>query len=125
MSKRNGLIAVIAFLLGVFVSNGQNRIPEGAKPYSPTRLQWLALDMEAQGHLELSEHQEYSIDFVPLDKQNAILVYVRYMPKVDREIMNSRVENEKDIIKTKAKYEGWSSWLKVTEDVKMVDVTKK
>lgn len=42
------VLCVAAFALGVLLTHAQNRIPEGARAYSPTRLQWLALEMEAQ-----------------------------------------------------------------------------
>jgi hypothetical protein len=125
MSKRNGLIAAAAFLLGVFVSNGQSRVTEGAKPYSLTRLQWLALDMEARMHMDMTDRDGISFDFVSLEEENAILLHVRYLPRADREIMNQRIEIAKNVINIKAKYEGWSSWLKIREDVKMAEPNAK
>ncbi|SRR5216684_1350296 len=124
MFKRTVLIAASAFVLGIVITSAQNRaLPEGARPYTPTRLQWLALDMEARMHKDLSTEDGFSLDFVGLDKDNAILIYVRYLPSADREIMNSIIENAKTVIGMSAKSEGWP-WLKIREDVKMVPPKK-
>jgi hypothetical protein len=122
MLNRNLTASVIAFVLLVVIMSAQNRqLPEGARPYSPTRLQWLAVDMEARMGQKLSMDDGFSIDFVGLDTENTILLYVRYLPSVDREILNGSIETAKKVISVTAKSEGWSSWLKVREDVKMVE----
>jgi hypothetical protein len=77
--------------------------------------------MEAQMGQNFSMGEGYSMDFVGLAAENTILLYVRYLPSVNREIMNGSIENAKNVISIAAKGEGWSSWLKIREDVKMVD----
>ena len=122
MLKRFVYVCALAFVLLTFITSAQNRqLPEGARPYSPTRLQWLALNMEAQMGQNFSMGEGYSMDFVGLAAENTILLYVRYLPSVNREIMNGSIENAKNVISIAAKGEGWSSWLKIREDVKMVD----
>ena len=118
--KLNPYIALVAFVAGVFVPNAQNReMSEGEKPYSPTRLEWLAVNMEAQMRTDVSDRDGYSLDFAAPPGQNTILIYVRYLPRVEREIMNTRIETAKQVIAIAAKARGWSSWLKIREDVKM------
>jgi len=115
------IFVALAFLAGVSVTGGQSRgLPEGAKPYTPTRLEWIAMEMEAGSRIDL-ERDEFMMDFVDLADQDAILIYVRYHPDVNREYMNLSIENAKHLIGLKAKQRGWDSWLTVKEDVKMVD----
>ena len=91
-------------------------------PYTPTRLEWLALSMEAQLGQRLSPEDPYSVSFVELDSENTILIYARYLPTLDRRILNTRIENAKEVIRLAAQAKGWSSWLKIREDVKMQEV---
>jgi hypothetical protein len=117
--KLNPFMAIVAFVAGVFVTSAQTRaMSEGEKPYSPTRLEWLAVNMEAQMRIDLSDRDGFSLDFAAPPGQNTILIYVRYLPRVEREIMNARIETAKQVIAIAAKARGWS-WLKVQEDVKM------
>jgi hypothetical protein len=126
MVKLNHLALVVAaFLIGALASRGQSpALTEGAKPYTPSRLEWLALSMEAQSRVELSS-DSFSIDFTALEKENAILIFVRYLPNAHRELMNLRIENNKELINTIAKNMGWSAWLKIREDVKMEQLPTK
>ena len=74
--------------------------------------------MEAQARVELTTESNFSIDFVPLENKDAI-IFVRYLPNVNRELMNLQIEHNKGLIAVMAKNRGWSSWLKIQEDVKM------
>ena len=96
---------------------GQN---EGLKPYTPTRLEWLALDYNARLRVELSESSGFSMGFVDV-KGDTILIYVRYFLSVNRETMNMAINGAREVISMDAKSRGWSSWLKMKEDVKMVE----
>ena len=95
------------------------QINEGSKPYIPTRLEWFALEMNSTYRVELSESTNYSIQFIPLEKSNTILICVFYMPSADRELMNTHIENIKEMVKLNAKSRGWNSWLKINENIKM------
>lgn len=125
MPKRHLPLVLAVFVLGVVIGSAQNRIPEGLRPYSPNRIQWLALTMEAQMRVDLSRESGYSLDFVGLEPKNAILIYVRYLPTVDREIMNGRIDTARKIINVAAKSEGWLPWLKIEEDVKIAEEPKR
>jgi hypothetical protein len=96
---------------------GQN---EGLKPYTPTRLEWLALDYNARLRVEFSESSGFSMAFVET-KGDTILIYVRYVPSVNREAMNMAINGAREVISMDAKSRGWSSWLKMKEEVKMVE----
>jgi hypothetical protein len=111
-----------AFLAGIFTSKAQTgSIPEGMKPYTPTRLEWLAATMEAQMRDDLTGPTDFSMDFVASSNQNTLLIYVRYLPTARREIMNLRIENARKVVAIESEAKGWNSWLKVREDVKMTE----
>jgi hypothetical protein len=126
MPKPNHIAWLLAaFLVGVLATSAQSPArTEGAKPYTPSRLEWLALTMEAQSRLELSL-DSFSIDFVAVENENAILIFVRYLPKANRELMNLRIEHNRNLINTMAKNRGWSGWLKIREDIKMDELPNK
>jgi hypothetical protein len=86
---------------------------------APTRLQWLALYMQAAARHEASASEGYTMGFAGLESENTILIHVRYLPSVNREIMNGAIATARTIIEHEAKIEGWTPWLKVREDVKM------
>jgi hypothetical protein len=77
--------------------------------------------MEIRSHVELSDSTKFSANFVALQEEDAVLVYVRYLPTVDQSSMKSQIENLKDELTQRASSHGWSGWLKIREDVKMVD----
>lgn len=92
---------------------------EGAKPYTPSRLEWLAVELNAGSRVPLSVENGYSMDFVPLENENTILIFVKYLPSVNREIMNMDINTSREIIAMESKARGWSSWLRVKERVEM------
>ena len=67
---------------------------EGWKPYAPTRLEWLAVNLNAQLRVDFSAHNSYAMGFVPFEKEDAIIIYVSYLPSVDRPTMNIAISAE-------------------------------
>jgi hypothetical protein len=90
------------------------------QPYVPTRLEWLALELNATSRVDLSLDSKYGMSFIDHDSEDTILIFVRYLPTVDREIMNKSIDNAKKSISKMAESRGWSSWLKVKESVEMI-----
>jgi hypothetical protein len=85
----------------------------------------MALELNAEMHVDLSEASGYSIQFVDLQNENAILIFVRYLSSTNRDLVNLAVKGAKDVISTKAKQRGWSSWLKVRESVEAVEISSR
>ena len=86
-------------------------MPEGGKPYSPTRLEWLTLDLAAHLRVPLSESTGYSMDFAAPPGTDGIVISVRYLPSVNREVMNLNIDSARKIIAFDSKVYGWSRWL--------------
>jgi hypothetical protein len=91
---------------------------EGSEPYSPSKLEWFAMDMNVSSKTDISDGGMMMM-FVGLEKSNEVLIYVRYLPSADRELINTRIKNARELIKIRAKNYGWDNWLKIKEDVKM------
>lgn len=113
-----GVLIIIAFLTGTWAQDHLSTL-EGWKPYTPSRLQWLALELNAALRVPLSVESGYLMDFVPIENEDAILIYVRYLPSVNREVMNISIDSARNVITIKAEGYGWTSWLKVKEEIKL------
>jgi hypothetical protein len=98
-----------------------NRMPEGATLYTPSRLEWFAVELNAEQRVDLFFDRGFMMSFAGLEKENTLLIYVRYGPTVDREEMNKTINSAREIISMRAKSRGWSSWLRIREDVKLLD----
>jgi len=52
-------------------------------------------------------------------KKYVFLIYVRYLPTVNRQVMNIALDATRKVIDITAKNYGWDSWLKVREDIQL------
>jgi hypothetical protein len=90
----------------------------GLTPYTPTKIEWLALDVRSQLQQNVSADSLFSLSVVHVDHET-LLIVVRYPPTVNREIMSSAVDSARRIIMTTAKSYGWENWVKIREQVEM------
>ena len=60
------------------------------------------------------------MDFGNPSGTDSIVIFVRYAPSVNREVMNINIDAAKRTIVFDSKAFGWSQWLKVEEDVQML-----
>jgi hypothetical protein len=108
-------IALLVFGCMVFAQD-RSRL-QGWKPYTPTRLEWLAVDLNASLRIAgIMESSHFDMSFIPLEDEDAILIYVVHLPGVDRKAIRTSVDYAKAVIATKVKTLGWS-WLKVKEKI--------
>lgn len=129
--RKSVVLAVSTFLAcvgtGILAfAQGRPTNLEGSRPYTPTRLEWLAVELNAQTRKDMTAESEYAIEFLPFGKEDAILIYVTYLPSVDkvpegRQGMNLAVETARKVISIKSKSRGWSSWLKVKERIELAE----
>ena len=114
---------VAAVVLTVHAQQGTaaSNMLEGSKPYTPTRLEWLAVELNAKHRTDQlrSNGYGYSICFVPLAKEETILIAVAYSAhETNRELMNISVDSAREMVEMTAKARGWDGWLKIREQVK-------
>jgi hypothetical protein len=91
----------------------------GFQPYTPTRIEWLALSLQSNLRQDATVDSPFSLNVVNSDHET-ILILVRYQPNADREIMNMSVETAREVTQITAKSYGWNSWVKIKERVEMV-----
>ncbi len=72
----------------------------------------------------MSGPDRFDLTFVGIGNEDTLLIYVRYLPRVNREVMNIRIEGAKQYIEDERKNRGWP-WLKIREDVKMQELPAK
>src|SRR5665213_2555399 len=108
MSRITLSFPLVLLILCAVTFAQQKPIPEGAKPYTPTRAEWLALELEAQLRVSIS-HSDYSMDFVSPAGTDTVVILVAYMPDVDRVVMNKAIDVARNVIDLKSKGRGWSS----------------
>lgn len=112
------MFLMVALTTSVMSQSNKEQL-KGSKPYIPTRLDWLAVDLNSSLRVPITVESFYSLDFVALHDRDTIAIVVRYNPSADRSIMNLSIDTAKQIVGMKAKNHGWSDWLKVEENVKM------
>jgi hypothetical protein len=87
---------------------------EGDQPYTPTRVEWLALEMST---LAPMQYDKYIVVFRPVKDADAILIQVVHEPDVDVDAMNTRLNQLRDLLMKRAKIRGWDSWLRIRDKV--------
>lgn len=91
---------------------------EGAKPYTPSRLEWLAVKLNAELGRQFSQGG-FQMLFVPAETENTILIIVNYFKgTVPEGQIETEVKHAKKVIQLTAKARKWDSWLEVKEIVK-------
>jgi hypothetical protein len=90
----------------------------GLTPYTPTKIEWLALDVRSQLQQDASADSAFFLSVVHVDHET-LLISVRYLPTVNREMMNSAIDSARKVIMNTAKSYGWDNWVKIREQVEM------
>jgi hypothetical protein len=105
-------------------AQGRTAQPEGAKPYTPTRLEWLAVELNARMREDFGPDRDYALSFVADSKHDTIVILASYLPSVNREAMRVTINYARKAVSLLSDYRGWSSWLKVREQVEAAQQDK-
>ena len=108
------LLGAICFCAYATSQDNQDKL-EGSKAYIPSRLEWLAVDLNASLRVSFSNENKYYMGFAH-GQDDSIIIYIRYMPDVNRELMNKTIDSTKEIIKMRLESHKWTS-IKIKEDV--------
>ena len=101
-----------------FVHAQQGAKTEGAKPYTPTRLQWLAVKLNAELGRQFSAGG-FQMLFVPKEADNTIVILVNYFKDSVRPgQIEAEIKHTKQVISLTAQARKWEKWLKVKQLVK-------
>lgn len=111
--------ALLLFLMAQSAIGQQQQTRQGLQPYTPTRIEWLALVLQSQLRQDFTPDSPFALNVINTDHET-ILIFVRYQPHVDREILNMTVDTAREVAQITTKSYGWSSWVKIKERVEMV-----
>ena len=114
------IIFVLMVLFIVLIKPSMTLALEGYKGYTPSRLEWLAVELNASHRVDLHGSLDYLMTFVPIEKSDTILIYVRYLRSVNREVMNLNIDSVRKVIDMIAKRHGWY-WLNVKENIQLAN----
>ena len=89
----------------------------GLEKYTPTRLEWLALQLNDLFRRDDVAQDRFSIYYTPGIDGESIRVQVIYFDNVDKEIMDMWISRSKTYALKMAEFYGWSSWIKVEVDI--------
>ena len=121
MNKTSGVLAcAVVMAVAAMVARAGDAGTEGEKPFTPSRLEWLAVYLNATARVTFAD-SGYRIDFVPLKNKGTILVHASYLEKSDRDRLKMDVETAKKVAALYAKDYEWDSWLKIEESVKRIE----
>lgn len=95
----------------------------GLTPYTSTKIEWLALDVRSRLQQDVSADRSFFLSIVHVDHET-LLILVRYLPTVNREMMNNTIKSARKLIMTTAKSYGWDNWVKIRERVEMSPLKK-
>ena len=103
----------------------------GLTPYTPTKIEWLALTVNSQLQYERYANDPYELFVVQAD-HDTLQIFIRYLPAVyprpragdprpfpagDPGAMKSEVIAAREKIMVAAKRYGWETWVKIQEPV--------
>jgi hypothetical protein len=118
-----GLFASAVMATSIAEAQPTKTIQPGMALYTPTRIEWLTLNANAELRKDVTIDSRFYMAFVASDHET-ITIFVRYHPSEDRETINYAVRNAKEIISAMAKSRNWDKWLKISEKVEMFRVEK-
>jgi hypothetical protein len=112
----------IVFTAGVLL--GAKAKPSGADPYTPTKREWLAVEINSFLSREWSKDSPFMMFAAPGRDENEITAAVVFMPEdkeaidVHRKSAESALRNFRDHIEKAGEARGWDDWLVVRERFK-------
>jgi hypothetical protein len=120
MKKSNLVVLLLVVVVtGAGVLFAQvNAARQGSQPYTPTRLEWLAVALNAADRTDPSPDKLYELFYMQNELEDAIIINVFYHPAVNREIMNADIIGAQKVIKAYIEAYGWD-WVRIRENVQM------
>lgn len=74
----------------------------GLQPHIPTRIEWLTTVLQASLRSDITEESKFLLQIASPDSET-ILIYVRYLPNVNREVMNLHIDAAREVIRITSK----------------------
>jgi hypothetical protein len=122
------ICAVVAGFVAVFAtlhSTGAPRPAEpGMLPYTPSRIEWLALELEASYRQDFSRDSDYDLHYLA-KPPSTILIFIHYRSTASAGTVDYAINTAKQLASQGASIHRWSSWVKVEVQRKAVPASTK
>jgi hypothetical protein len=130
MKKRTLLVATIVLIMfsnivgcdfnkeqekSIAPNKIESSVTEGSILYTPTKLEWLAMDLNMRYRKDLLDSKGFSIHFRSSTLKDTVIIAVTYIDSVDRRLMKKEILKARDRIKMTSKEYGWDAWVKISE----------
>ena len=110
---------VAAFVAGLQVhSHAAPSTEPGMMPYTPTRIEWLALDLEASYHQDFNHDTDCSLHYIS-KPPNTVLIFVHYTSQTSPETVDNAIAAAKQVVKADAASHNWS-WVRIEVQRKFI-----
>lgn len=117
-AKTFGITAIVVATLTTIMLYGQSQaVLQGTAPYTPSRIEWLTVELNAFARLETLDTDRFRLAFTLKPNEDKIVIQVRYLPEVERANMNSAIDAARNVVNILARQHAWDAWLRIEEDL--------
>jgi len=106
-------------LLAALAARSNPPVQPGMMPYTPTRLEWLTVDLEASYHQDFGRDTPYSLHYLP-KAPNTVLIFVHHTSETPAGALETAIDAAKQQVNQDASSHGWSSWVKIEVQRKLI-----
>ena len=106
------LLALCLMLSAAAFRHSNPPAEPGMMPYTPNRLEWLALTLEANYGSQYNPNSGYNLMYIPTFP-NTITIFVQYTDQTSAATIERVIENAEGFVHREATNYGLNSWVKV------------
>ena len=89
----------------------------GLKKYTPTRLDWLTVMLNAQFGYDNALSDRFTLSYLPGRDGKTVNVIVKHFADVDKQHMDDRINLAKRAVSAVSEMYDWNTWLEVKVDI--------
>jgi hypothetical protein len=106
------------FIIVLLFTISSAQASSGSDAYTPTKIEWLVLELRASAQKYRIIEDGFSILPVAADS-DTVELFVQHRAAVDRAQMNAAINTLRDRIEQRKRWRGWK-WLKVREEIRQL-----
>lgn len=111
-STKRAVVAIVVLVAVVAIWAIVRFRHPGDRPYVPTRLEWLVIELNAEWRVQSDTDHAYSLEFFPLKGKDTVLIAAEFEPGGEIDA-NIAIEAAKLNTVRWAQHYGWEGWVKV------------
>ncbi|RKU12641.1 hypothetical protein C6501_10865 [Candidatus Poribacteria bacterium] len=94
----------------------------GLEKHTPTRLDWLAVILNAQFGYDNVASDRFTLSYLPGVDGKSLSVIVKHFADADKKRMEERIDLAKKAVSAVSEMYDWDSWLEVKVDVEELKI---